>query len=120
MVLDSKALLILFRGEPNHERVARALEKPCCITTISLAVLLAELPGVSPRALTDDLTRLGVEVVAVDSSLTVDAAKLIAAGIPLEATFTLSLAHQRGSEALLGGRVGNTPSDWKQKINTVR
>jgi PIN domain nuclease of toxin-antitoxin system len=120
MVLDSKALLILLRGEPNHERVARALDQPCCITTISLAVLIAELSGVSPRALTDDLTRLGVEVVAVDSSLTTDAAKLIAASIPLEATFTLSLALQRGSEALLGERVENMPSDWKQKINTVR
>lgn len=120
MVLDSKALLILLRGESNHERVARALEQPCCITTISLAVLLAELSGVLPRALTDDLTRLGVEVVALDSSLTADAAKLIAAGIPLEATFTLSLAHQRGLEILLGERVINIPSAWKQKINTVR
>jgi PIN domain nuclease of toxin-antitoxin system len=120
MVLDSKALLILLRGEPNHERVARTLEQPCCITTISLAVLLAELPGVSSRALTDDLTRLGVEVVAVDSSLATDAAKLISASIPLEATFTLSLAHQRGLEILLGERVTNIPSIWKQKINTVR
>jgi hypothetical protein len=61
-----------------------------------------------------------VEVVAVDSSLTADAAKLIAASIPLEATFTLSLAHQRGLELLLGERVINIPSDWRQKINTVR
>jgi PIN domain nuclease of toxin-antitoxin system len=120
MVLDSKALLILLRGEPNHERVARVLEQPCCITTISLAVLLAELPGVSSRALTDDLTRLGVEFVAVDSSFTADAAKLIASGSSLEVTFTLSLAHQRGLEILLGERVINIPSDWKQKINTVR
>ena len=119
MVLDSKALLILLRGEPNHERVARVLEQPCCITTISLAVLFAELSGVSPRALTDDLTRLGVEVVAVDSSLTVDAAKLIAAGIPLEATFAFSLARQRGLEVLLTERGIGIPPDWKIKINAI-
>jgi hypothetical protein len=62
---------------------------------------------------------LGVEVVAVDSSLTVDATKLIAAGIPLEATFALSLARQRGLEVLLTKRAIGIPPDWKIKINAI-
>ena len=120
MVLDSKALLILLRGEPGVDRVARALEEPCCITAVSLAALLAELPGILPRALLDDLERISVEVVAVDSSLSVDATKVLSSGAKLEPALTLTLARQRGLEVLVGERGVIGPSDWKVKVNVVR
>lgn len=120
MVLDSRALLALLRGEPGHERVARALEEPCCVSAVSLAALLAELTGVSARAVTDDLERISVEVVPLDSSLAVDAARALASGAKLESAFALALARQRGLEALLGERGTAIPAGWRLKVNAMR
>ena len=120
MVLDSRSLLILLRGEPGHERVAWALEEPCCITAVSLAALLAELPGILSRVVLDDLARLSVEVVAVDSSLAVDAAKVLSSGAKLEPALTLALARQRGLEVLVGERGISVPPDWSVKVTVVR
>ena len=110
MVLDSKALSILLHGEPNHERVAQALEQPCSITTISFACLLAELSSVSPRALMADLERLGVNIVSVDSTLALETVRVLASGLKPEPAFALALAHQDGLEVLLGERIAIPPS----------
>ena len=119
MVLDSKSILALLCGRANHDRVVKALEEPCCITMIGLAALLAELPGVSPRTLTDDLSRLGIEAVAVDSSRTADAARRLALGASTEVAFAIGLARQRELEVLLVGPTVALPADWKVKVNVI-
>jgi PIN domain nuclease of toxin-antitoxin system len=119
MVLDSKALLILFRGEPNHERVAQALEQPCCITTVSLAVLMVALSGVSTRALIDDLERLGVNIIPIDSSLALASVNVLTSGLKTEPAFALALAHLSGLEVLLGERI-SVPSGLKIKVGFIQ
>ena len=119
MVLDSKTILVLLRGQSNHGRVVKALEEPCCITMIGLAELLAQLPSVTPRALMEDLSRLGVEVVVVDSSLIADAAKLLASGASTEVAFAISLARQWELEVLFAERTIELPADWKVKVNGI-
>jgi PIN domain nuclease of toxin-antitoxin system len=119
MVLDSEALLILFRGELNLERVAQALEQPCYITTISLGALLAVLSGVSTRALMDDLERLGVNIIPVDSTLALAAVNVLASGLKPEPAFALALAHQSGLEVLLGERIA-VPLGLKIKVGFVQ
>jgi hypothetical protein len=59
MVLDAKTLLVLLRGEAGQDRVIRA----------------------SPRAVLDDLHRIGLEIVPMDVNLVIGVAKLGAPAI---------------------------------------
>jgi PIN domain nuclease of toxin-antitoxin system len=119
MVLDSKTLLVLFRAEANHERVVQALEETCCITAVSYAALLAELPGIAPRSVAEDLARLGVEIVAADSDLALDAAKLFKSSKHVEVSFAIALARQRGLEVLFTEHEIGVPPEWKVKISLI-
>jgi PIN domain nuclease of toxin-antitoxin system len=120
MVLDSKALLIFLRGESGAALVLNALEKPCFISAVSWGTVLAELPAVSPRALLEDLERVGIEVVCVDSGLAADASKILATGVKLETALAFTLARQRGLKALFAERGSVAPLEWRVKVNAVR
>jgi PIN domain nuclease of toxin-antitoxin system len=101
MVLDAKTLLVLLRGEAGQDRVIRALvEGEVCISTVTLIGVLSELRRVAPRAVLDDLHRIGLEIVPVDVNLAIEVAKLSAPHLPSDAVFALALAKSRGLELL--------------------
>jgi PIN domain nuclease of toxin-antitoxin system len=101
MVLDAKTLLVFLRGEAGQDRVIRALvEGEVCISTVTLIGVLSELRRVAPRAVLDDLHRIGLEIVPVDVNLAMEVAKLGAPHLPSDAVFALALAKSRGLEVL--------------------
>jgi PIN domain nuclease of toxin-antitoxin system len=104
MVLDAETMRIFLCGEAGSERVARALEEPCQITAISLALASSQMTHVPLRELQEDLTRLCVVMTDVDSSLVGNAAKLVVNEISLEMAFAMAAAKQQGLELMIGKR----------------
>jgi PIN domain nuclease of toxin-antitoxin system len=102
MVLDSSALLILLRGEVGHERVAKSLEVNASMTSVSLTVVLAALPNANARGVLEDVGRLSIEVISVDSITALEAARFHAPSKSFELMFALALAKMRGLELLTG------------------
>jgi PIN domain nuclease of toxin-antitoxin system len=120
MVLDSSALLILLRGEAGHERVAKSLEVSTCMTSVSLTVVLAALPNANARGVLEDVGRLGIEVISVDSITAIEAARFHAPSKSFELMFALALAKVRGLELLTGIlRTELTPNS-SVKIHSLR
>jgi PIN domain nuclease of toxin-antitoxin system len=120
MVLDSSALLILLRGEPGHERVAKSLEVNACMTSVSLTVVLAALPNANARVLLEDIGRLGIEVVAVDSITALEAARFHMPSKSFELVFALALAKMRSLELLTGVPRTELSPNSSVKIHSLR
>ena len=112
MVLDSASLLIFLRGEHGADRIAQALEQPCCISTVSFVALLVALAATPPRTVAEDLARLKLEIAPIDAGCAVDAARLVQSGVKLEAAFAVALARARGLEVTLGERGVIVPPEW--------
>lgn len=76
-VVDASALLALLNAEPGSERVAAALTG-ARINAVNLSEVLGRLRrrGIAAAAGLDAILSLGLEVVAFDRELAVDAAEL--------------------------------------------
>jgi PIN domain nuclease of toxin-antitoxin system len=120
MVLDSSALLILLRGEAGHERVAKSLEVNACMTSVSLTVVLATLPNANARVLLEDIGRLGIEVVALDTITALEAARFYPSSKSFELVFALALAKLRGLELLTGVPRTELSPNSSVKIHSLR
>jgi PIN domain nuclease of toxin-antitoxin system len=120
MVLDSSALLILLRGEAGHERVAKSLEANACMTSVSLTVVLAALPSANARGVLEDIGRLGVEVVALDTITALEAARFHSQIKSFELMFALALAKVRGLELLTGVPRTELSPNSSVKIHSLR
>ena len=120
VVLDSGALLVFLRGEPDADRVAQALEQPTCITTVSLVTLLVAFSGTSNRMVMDDLERLSVEIVAFDEILVLETAKLQTRQDELEAASAIALAKMRGLELVSRHIRSELALETNVKINALR
>jgi PIN domain nuclease of toxin-antitoxin system len=120
MVLDSSALLILLRGEAGHERVAKSLEVSVCMTSVSLTVVLAALPNANARGVLEDVGRLGIEVVALDTITAIEAARFHTPSKSFELVFALALAKLRGLELLTGIPRTELSPNSSVKIHSLR
>ena len=120
MVLDSSALLILLRGEVGHERVAKSLEVNACMTSVSLTVVLAALPNANARGVLEDIGRLGIEVVALDTITALEAARFHTPSKSFELVFALALAKMRGLELLTGIPRTELSPNSSVKIHSLR
>jgi PIN domain nuclease of toxin-antitoxin system len=120
MVLDSSALLILLRGEVGHERVAKSLEVNACMTSVSLTVVLAALPNANARGVLEDIGRLSIEVVALDTITALEAARFHASSKSFELVFALALAKMRGLELLTGIPRTELSPNSSVKIHSLR
>lgn len=120
MVFDSSALLVFLQGESGNERVARALETQACITTLTLMVILRSLVGAQPRVVLADLERLGVEIVSLDETLALEAARLKANPEDLELVCALALAKIHGLELISKNVRTDLALEAGVKVNAVR
>jgi PIN domain nuclease of toxin-antitoxin system len=108
MVLDAEVMRIFLCGESGAERVARALEEPCWMTTISVAVLASRTSDLNLRDLIEDFGRLNIGVADVNTQLMSDAVKRLDAGIDPEIAFAIALAQHIELDVLLANRPANS------------
>jgi PIN domain nuclease of toxin-antitoxin system len=120
MVLDSSALLILLRGEAGHERVAKSLEANAYMTSVSLTLVLAALSNANARGVLEDIGRLGIEVVALDTITAIEAARFHPSSKSFEVVFALALAKMRGLELLTGVPRTELSPNSSVKIHSLR
>jgi PIN domain nuclease of toxin-antitoxin system len=108
-VIDSSALLTIFKGETGHEMVAPLL-RSALISAVNSAECVSALvrDGIAPDSALDSLRKAPVRVVPFDRSLAEQAGTLIAKtkpyGLSLGDRACLALAMREGLPVLTADR----------------